>query len=544
MSSKKMNNTGSSAALIAGAALIILAQGVFGQSTPFDDIPEDLLKGFKHPPVIFNPGPEYGPDKRNYQGIPTIERAPNGRLWAAWYAGKVWEDKYNYLLVATSGDDGRTWSDVQFVVDPDGDDDRRASDPCFWLDPNGKMWLFWWMNGAGQHVTMSITTENPNDAKPKWSEPRPLFPGVMINKPLVLKNGDWLMPNAIWKRDYGTAVMISKDQGASFSFLGSANLPKERRNCDEHMLVERKDGSLMMLIRTAGHGIARSISTDGGKTWGKVEDYLAQTTSRFYIRRLLSGNLLLVKHGGINERAGRSHLTAYLSEDDGESWIGGLLLDERGSVSYPDGTQAPDGTIYVIYDWERARDKNILMTTFREEDVRRGEYSPAGRQRVLINFATGKNPRLAKMEQERNKKLALKDNADAAPLITAPRAKLDVQSGESAQLKSNALIFNNRSYSFAKIPAPLNDRFFIRGSLDKGASAKCIEPGVVYVLTPVAERNSDSIEKTLLEQGFVKAAVAEFPLWGAGAANVCSVYQKKLKAGDTLSLGKWGVIVY
>jgi len=44
---------------------------------------------------------------------------------------------------------------------------------------------------------MSITTENPNDAKPKWSEPRPLFPGVMINKPLVLKNGDWLMPNAI-----------------------------------------------------------------------------------------------------------------------------------------------------------------------------------------------------------------------------------------------------------------------------------------------------------------------------------------------------------
>ncbi|AKJ64599.1 hypothetical protein L21SP4_01351 [Kiritimatiella glycovorans] len=29
---------------------------------------------------IFNPGPEYGPSARNYQGIPGIERAPGGRL--------------------------------------------------------------------------------------------------------------------------------------------------------------------------------------------------------------------------------------------------------------------------------------------------------------------------------------------------------------------------------------------------------------------------------------------------------------------------------
>ena len=37
-------------------------------------------------------------------------------------------------------------------------------------------------------------------------------------------------------------------------------------------------------------------------------------------------NLLLVKHGPIDKKTGRSHLTAYLSEDDGKSWVGGLLL--------------------------------------------------------------------------------------------------------------------------------------------------------------------------------------------------------------------------
>ncbi|MEY4814172.1 MAG: hypothetical protein RLZZ162_1245, partial [Verrucomicrobiota bacterium] len=72
------------------------------------------------PPINFHPGASYGPAERKYQGIPTIEHAPSGRLWAAWYAGPVQEDRYNYVVAATSADDGRTWSDLKFVIDPDG----------------------------------------------------------------------------------------------------------------------------------------------------------------------------------------------------------------------------------------------------------------------------------------------------------------------------------------------------------------------------------------------------------------------------------------
>ena len=35
---------------------------------------------------------------------------------------------------------------------------------------------------------------------------------------------------------------------------------------------------------------------------------------------------------------------------DGKSWSGGLLLDERTAVSYPDIAQSPDGDIYVCQD--------------------------------------------------------------------------------------------------------------------------------------------------------------------------------------------------
>ena len=48
----------------------------------------------------------------------------------------------------------------------------------------------------------------------------------------------------------------------------------------------------------------------------------------------------------------RSHMTAFVSDNDGATWKGGLLLDERES-SYPDGIQAEDGEFFIIYDHQR-----------------------------------------------------------------------------------------------------------------------------------------------------------------------------------------------
>ena len=56
-------------------------------------------------------------------------------------------------------------------------------------------------------------------------------------------------------------------------------------------------------------------------------------------------------------------------EDDGRSWSKGLMIDERVGCSYPDAQQSSDGTIYLTWDFNRSKDQEILMTTFREEDV-------------------------------------------------------------------------------------------------------------------------------------------------------------------------------
>jgi hypothetical protein len=102
---------------------------------------------------------------------------------------------------------------------------------------------------------------------------------------------------------------------------------------------------------------------------------------------LASGRLLLVKHGKtIDTHAGRSQLTAWLSDDDGITWSGGLMLDERKSISYSDGVQSPDGTLYISYDRTHAVDGEILLARFTEQDILAGKLvGPTSKLRMLFS---------------------------------------------------------------------------------------------------------------------------------------------------------------
>lgn len=354
------------------------------------------------PAVICLPQSAHRNRERPFQGIPGIEVTAQGRLWATWYAGGTDEGARNYVLLVTSDDDGRTWSPPVAVIDPPGD--VRAYDPVLWTDPTGNLWWFWCQNEAleGSPVfdarggVFGACATNPDNPNLTWSAPTRVGNGVMMNKPLVRSDGAWLFPTAIWSHVFSEVtrsrfpelaqerysnLMISRDVGRSFSLLGSADVPE--RTCDEHMVVERRDGSLWMLVRTL-YGIGESISHDGGRTWSPgVPSGLPGPNSRFHLRRLHSGNLLLISHAGDRTVAldngnggtwsGRSNLTAWLSMDDGHTWPCQLLIDPRGNVSYPDAAQDAAGNIYIIYDRERYRCGEILLARITEEDIRQGQ---------------------------------------------------------------------------------------------------------------------------------------------------------------------------
>lgn len=381
-----------------------------------------LLDLSLEPPVInTNPGPEYDEEKRPGNMIIGIDRTPKGRLWACWVGNG--DSPNGFFMLATSDDGGKTWGKPRVVIDPQdgvfksGEKEtryeRRALVGNLWTDPLGRLWCFFdqslgYFDGRGGD--WFIRCDDPDAAEPVWTKPLRFADGCTLNKPTVLSNGDWLLPVSLWTRDRihgpGTEkeshhdldairmanVFASTDQGETWTRRSGVAFP--RTDFDEHMIVERKDGSLWMLARTKD-GISESVSTDKGATWSEPQPSVIQNPSaRFFIRRLASGKLLLVKNGPVDVRLPRrSSMTAFLSEDDGKTWGWGLLLDDRAEVSYPDGFQAPDGTIHILYDWNRHTDAEILLTKFKEEDlVRQSQVGnpSANPQEIVKQMKAGK----------------------------------------------------------------------------------------------------------------------------------------------------------
>lgn len=371
---------------------------------------EVLAMGIEPVLPIINPGPEYSAAQLDYAMVIGMDRTPKGRLWAAWVAGG--DSDKGFFVAASSDDDGNTWSPTRLVINPTDASTglpRRALVGNFWTDPTGKLWLFYDQSMGyydGRAGAWAITCENPDAANPTWSAPRRIWHGATLNKPIILKNGEWLMPISLWGRNkIGPAslknefkeldefrmanVFVSTDKGTTWTRRGGVSVPQS--DFDEHMFVELKDGRLWLLARTT-YGIAESYSSDQGRTWSEAQpSKIKNINARFHLRRLASGRLLLVKHGQIEERtATRSHLTAFVSDDEGLTWKGGLMLDERAGVSYPDGFQAPDGTIEIIYDHNRAKDREILMAKFTEEDVLAGKIvSPKSKLQMMVHKALG-----------------------------------------------------------------------------------------------------------------------------------------------------------
>lgn len=358
------------------------------------------------PPVMnTNPLPKYDYDQLNYGMTIGIDRTPKGRIWACWVAGG--DSPKAFFVLATSDDDGETWSKPRLVLDSHSKElpmDRSILVGNLWTDPLGRLWLIFDQSMDqfdGRGGDWASICENPDADQPKWSEPQRIWHGVTLNKPTVLSNGEWMLPISLDERGglgpfkgafksldpyRGANVFVSTDKGKTWTRRGCVTFPKPT-DWHEHMIVERKDGTLWMLART-GRGIMESTSSDSGKTWTEpVASAIKHPVARFHIRRLASGRILLIKHGEtIDKHENRSKLTAWLSEDEGKTWQGGLMLDERTGVSYPDGFQSPDGTIYISYDRNRSTDGEILMARFTEEDVfEKKLVGPKSKFKMLIS---------------------------------------------------------------------------------------------------------------------------------------------------------------
>lgn len=355
---------------------------------------------------------KYSVKKLDYGMTIGIERTPGGRIWNCFIGGGDNADAY--LLLNWSDNGGKKWTDVKYIVDPHYGSlpfKRRTIVGQLWTDPDGRLWLF--MDQAmtyfdGRAGNWCSVCENPDADEPVWSEPRYIGFGCTLNKPTVMSTGEWVLPVSLWVRSRinvakeagwerspfseahheldslrGAHCFVSVDKGETWEDRGFVLFPSP--SFDEHIFIELEDGRWWMTART-GIGICQSFSSDRGRNWTEPELYSKHVNSRHFITRLSSGDLLLVRHGMPDKKLkSRSHLRAFISDDEGKTWKGNLLLDERSGVSYPTGFEDENGYIYISYDYERTKCGELYMAKFKEEDIlARQIVSPKGFLKKLI----------------------------------------------------------------------------------------------------------------------------------------------------------------
>ena len=315
----------------------------------------------------------YNQEDRKWQGSPQIAITNGGRIWASWYSGGAQEPSNDNYIILSYSDDGINFIDPFIIIDH-VDYSRRVFDPVLFLDEKtNELWVYFCFNGYGKTY---IKITNP-DAAPEditWTEAVNSTFGNFIHPTFVLDSGEWLIPTQ--KSTSEIVIMCSVNSGQVWTQKSIVTTSPANKTSHECQFVQLSNGEIWLLARIdsgARGGIERWISLDGGLSFNfhsdEMESPLNGPGSKFCIKRLPSGNLLMVNN---NSQSSRTEIVAFYSKDNGQTWTNAITLDYRNDVTYPEIALDKNGYIYVIWDKGRYAEHEIRYSRFTEADLEAG----------------------------------------------------------------------------------------------------------------------------------------------------------------------------
>ena len=347
---------------------------------------------------IISQQPEY------YHGWSTVARRANGELWVSWSGGReAHVCPFGQVHAMTSGDDGKTWTFPQVLLDSATDDrdsgvlettkgtllvstfTSLAYEPLLakakgFGELTDKGWQTKGMSPeqfarwTAAHARLSDQERKAElgewvirstDGGRSWSARIP----TAVNSPhgpIQLKDGRLLYAGKqLWTEDKKIGVAESKDDGLSWHWLAEIPSRPEDKVADSyHELhaVEAADGTLIAQIRN--HNSAdkswtlQSESSDGGKTWSVPHPICFGLPS--HLLRLRDDRLLMT-YGHRRPPFGNQ---ARISADNGKTWGEAIILSgdgKGGDLGYPSTVELADGTLLTVWYEAMKESKNAVL---------------------------------------------------------------------------------------------------------------------------------------------------------------------------------------
>lgn len=270
------------------------------------------------------------------------------------------------IIATESADQGRTWSPTRVLQENVGQNNvmsvmlRRLSHPARFDAPLG---FFYLVKNSKSDLNVWLRTSNDDGATfgpPVRVTTQPGYHVLNNDRVTILSTGRIIVPVSSTE-DVGSvnrfvcSTWFSDDHGRTWK-RSENTVPYEKRGAMEPEVIERRDGTLLMHIRTQSGHIAFSESTNHGITWTPAKSWNVRAPEAPATLRVIpsTGDWLLVWNDTFTPGAGhggkRTPLSFAISRDEGQTWTPSRPLETSSDHTYAyTSIEFHEGRILLTY---------------------------------------------------------------------------------------------------------------------------------------------------------------------------------------------------
>ena len=310
----------------------------------------------------------------------TIVETTKGDLVASWFGGT--HERHPDVGIWVSKLKNGKWTEGIEVANGIQNDTLRYPtwNPVLYQVPDGDLMLFYKV-GPSPSTWWGMLMRS-KDGGDSWSDPEKLpegFLGPIKNKPVLLDNGNLLLPSSVEGNGWNLRMESTPDFGKTWKMGDTLPKGPNKINAIQPSVLFHQNNKLQQIGRTRNRHLFSTWSDDSGKTWSDLELLnMPNNSSGTDAVTMKNGeHALIYNHVWPDEGTTKSYRSPLniATSKDGINWNAALVLEDSkiSQYSYPAIIQGSDGMLHCVYTWRRQKIKYVKidpseLVTFPIED--------------------------------------------------------------------------------------------------------------------------------------------------------------------------------